>query len=306
MRLPEAERGNNMIKVSICTPTYNNAACVKQLLDSISKQTYQDYEVVMTDDSTNTEIEELVKQYGAMPIRYSHNTIKLGHIYNWNAAISKASGEYIKIMFSDDWFTYEYSLAEYVRLLDEHPDAGFAFSGSMQVSEERSYARVIQKEFITLLKQDYRHIFMGNQVGAPSGTIYRGKILFDEKSNWASDLILYLEILSRNSHFAYSGAPLVSIGLHGEQYTHMFKKRDDRIFNDYYYMYKKYLLKDNSNCKKFFMDVYIMKFGKSLKIARDCGFGTAEYIRVRTGYLWQNKVVDYVRAAQKKLHKNNA
>ncbi|MEG1847574.1 MAG: glycosyltransferase [Lachnospiraceae bacterium] len=293
-----------MAKVSICIPTYNNAAEVKQLLDSIAIQTYRDYEVIITDDSTDNMTEALIQTYPAMPIRYTHNLIKLGHIYNWNAAIAQAKGAYIKIMFSDDWFTGADSLAVYVSLLEEHPEAAFAFSGSMQVSDHSAYARQIPQTFITLLQQDYRHLFLGNQIGAPSGTIYRNHgERFDEHSNWASDLFLYFEILSHNSKFAYSEEPLVSIGLHGEQYTHMFEERDDRIFHDYYALYRKYSLQENPLCKRFFMDEYIMRYGKGWRIARSSGFKIGEYLCIRAAYLWQNKVVDYWNQAKKLIHR---
>ena len=44
-----------------------------------------------------------------------------------------ASGEYIKIMFSDDWFTDSKSLGAFVEMLDDNPDVMLAFCGSRQV-----------------------------------------------------------------------------------------------------------------------------------------------------------------------------
>ena len=110
-------------KVSICIPAYNNAAEVRRLLLSIAEQTMQDVEIILTDDSTNGGIEALVeeirggKSADARPapwtapcmsrLRYVHNEKPLGHIFNWNKALSLAQGEYIKIMFSDDWLRRE-------------------------------------------------------------------------------------------------------------------------------------------------------------------------------------------------------
>ena len=98
------------VKVSICIPTYNNVDEVERLLRSIFVQTYTDFEVHISDDSTNREIEELVKRKYAQ-VDYRHNEKPYGHIFNWNEAIRMSRGEYIKIMFSDDWFTTEDSLA---------------------------------------------------------------------------------------------------------------------------------------------------------------------------------------------------
>lgn len=291
-----------MPKVSICVPVYNNVQEVEKLLSSIGQQTYTDYEVVITDDSSNMEIEELVERLADKKIRYVHNAKNLGHIYNWNEAIKRAEGDYIKIMFSDDWFTYPESLSEFVRMLEEAPEADLAFSNSMQVSDKESYKRVVSKEFLPRLKEDWRHIFLGNEIGAPSDTIYRRNgVIFDEESNWASDVDLYLQLLQKNPRFVSTDRPLVSIGMHEEQYTHSFSKRDERIFQDYLRMYRKYRLWENERCRDFFLREYIVKYRKSRKLAKECHIGTAEYISAKLQYLWRDGVLLYIRAAGRKV-----
>lgn len=220
-------------KVSICIPAYNNAAEVKRLLESIRMQTFRDLEIILTDDSTNEEIAELIKSSGWEDIRYIHNEKPLGHIFNWNKSLSEAQGEYIKIMFSDDWFTAPDSLEKMVSLLDRTPEASLAFCGTMQVMlpeggqaakgepeggsgrpVKKAYARAAEDWYTDRLAEDYRNLFLGNEIGAPSATLYRAcGAMFDEKSNWASDMFLYFEILSRNPRFVCTQEPLISIGI---------------------------------------------------------------------------------------------
>lgn len=291
-----------MPKVSVCVPVYNNASEAERLISSILEQTYSDYEIIITDDSDNDGIEKMMQKFSDVRIRYTHNADKLGHIFNWNAAIEKAEGDYIKIMFSDDWFTYPDSLAEFAEMLENHPEADLAFSNSMQVSDKESYKRKVSEDFIPLLKEDWRNIFLGNEIGAPSGTIYRKNgIKFDEKSNWASDLELYLQLLQNNSHFAWTDRPLVSIGMHEEQYTHTFSEKDERIFNDYLLMYQKHRLWESKKCKDFFLKKYIMKFKKNMKFAENCGIDRKTYIKAKIQYLWEDNVLSYLRAAKRKL-----
>ena len=78
-------------KVSICIPAYNNVNEVKRLLESIFLQRFKNYEIILTDDSTNNEISELIEQMGRQKIRYIHNPKPLGHIFNWNRALSEAT-----------------------------------------------------------------------------------------------------------------------------------------------------------------------------------------------------------------------
>jgi glycosyltransferase involved in cell wall biosynthesis len=281
-----------MAKVSICIPCYNNADEVERLLNSILEQNYTDYEVNISDDSTDTETQILLEKYKGRiaNLKYIHNEKPYGHIFNWNAAINMATGEYIKIMFSDDWFTDKDSLAEFVNLLDTNSKAIFAFSGSRQVSENdmSSYDRYAPKEYIDRLKRDYRYLFQSNQIGAPSAIIYRrdkdGQAsLFDEKSNWASDVFLYFELFGKSQDktnaFVYTEKPLVSIGVHANQYTESFSEQDMRIYNDYKYMYTKYNLNQSRECREYFAGKYIVKYHQGINEAKTLGIESGIVIR---------------------------
>ena len=85
-----------MAKVSICVPTYNNPEDVDRLLQSVMKQTYTDFEVLISDDSTDDRVSGMIGKYtktseNSLDIKYVHNQKPLGHVYNWNAAIKMSS-----------------------------------------------------------------------------------------------------------------------------------------------------------------------------------------------------------------------
>ena len=309
-----------MAKVSICVPAYNNLSCVQRLLNSIAGQNYTDFEIIITDDSTNREIESYIHAIQTETdrtlstgiknkIRYRHNAKQLGHIYNWNEALSLAEGEYIKIMFSDDWFSREDSLGKMVGLLEDNQDASLAFCGTGQVllggdKEELLRERAASEDFIGQLRKDYRYLFLGNEIGAPSATIYRnGHFRFDEKSNWASDMFLYFDILSRNPVFVWTDEALISIGEHEEQYTNMFRERDGRKYEDYRYMYEKYELSANDDCKEYFLREFLLPYGKNSKAAAACGIKTGVYRKERIKYLRDAKIKAYWNAGIGKIRK---
>ena len=309
-----------MTKVSICVPVYNNLSCVQRLMNSIAGQDYTDFEIIITDDSTNPEIEDYIHGIqkeenctlfaGIRPkIRYQHNEKPLGHIFNWNKALSLAEGEYIKIMFSDDWFSQNDSLRKMTGLLENNKDAGIAFCGTGQVlirkdTEELLGERAASQEFIKQLQRDYRYLFLGNEIGAPSATIYRnGDFRFDEKSNWASDMFLYFDILEKNPVFTWTKEPLINIGEHEEQYTYMFKEQDERKYEDYRYMYEKYGLSASNDCKEYFFREFLLPYGKGSKAAAACGIDSGEYRKERIKYLWNAKIKGYWNAAIRKIRK---
>src|SRR5215470_3166789 len=101
----------NAVKISICIPTFQRVNFLKRLLDSISVQSFKDFEVIVTDDSPEDDVRKLSQEYeNKFSLRYFKNVVPLGTPANWNQAIRHARGEWIKLMHDDDWFSSSESL----------------------------------------------------------------------------------------------------------------------------------------------------------------------------------------------------
>lgn len=231
-------------KVSICIPAYNNGESVQRLLDSIVQQSYCDYEVILTDDSPGNEVADVVKEYeNRIPFRYYRNEMQLGPTKNCNQAISFAKGEYIKVMHHDDWFENENSLEIFVDMMQKHPDVSLAFSGTEQVGRDTRYSRCIHPRDVQRLKSDWRNLFLGNWIGAPSATIFKNEgWLFDENLKWCVDYELYMRILEQNPQFEYTELPIICIGESETQVTQSCMRDEDLRYNEHKYVYKKFNL----------------------------------------------------------------
>ncbi len=269
-----------MSKVSICIPAYNNGPGVKRLLESIKKQTYKDYEVILTDDSTTGDVRKAVDESGVV-VNYTKNETRDGSTANWNKAIDKASGDYIKIMHHDDWFTDSDSLAKMVRLLDENPEAILAFSGTMQVGAENSYSRHIKREDAELIKKDWRNLFLGNTIGAPSAVIHRcTNKRYDEGLRWLVDMDFYMELLKDGAQIAYSEEPLVSIGESDEQITQgCIENKALNVF-EYGYEYSKFNLKIWEKYRDYYKNILI-KYDAPITAIKDSGISSFEYRKLK-------------------------
>lgn len=209
-----------MCTVSICIPAYQSVEKIQKLLDSIECQTYKDYEIVITDDSTNDDVKNYIKLLDNPKIKYFKNPKQLGASENCNEAIRYANGKYIKMMHHDDWFSTEDSLGIFVELIEKTPNTSLAFSGSYQVSSEGKRSRGIADDKAKALKKNYRILYDGNWVGAPSATIFKNTgDMFDSNIKWLVDTELYMRILENGCEFAYTTDPLVSIGVGDEQLT---------------------------------------------------------------------------------------
>src|SRR5436853_6661036 len=91
--------------ISICIPAFKRTDFLKKLLASIRMQDFLDFEVIVTDDSPGKDVEDLCSAYSDVPIAYYKNLQRLGTPENWNEAIRKANGKWIKLMHDDDWFS---------------------------------------------------------------------------------------------------------------------------------------------------------------------------------------------------------
>lgn len=250
-------------KASICIPVYNNPDGLKKLLESIKSQTYKDYEVIVSDDSDTITgsngcsqadlCQEITNSYlGFMNIRYIRHKSTGRPGDNWNSSIASASGEYIKMMFHDDWFTDSSSLGRYVKLLDDSK-AQCAFSGSMQVSDDWRYARHIKANDLELIRQDIRNLYIGNVIGAPSATIFRNKgVRFDNRLRWLIDMDYYLaSMIDVKDTFVSTDDPLVSIGISDSQLTNYCIKHPGIVRREYMHVGRKYGLFGNSVYRKY-------------------------------------------------------
>lgn len=94
----------NQPLVSICIPTCNGAKYLNEALRSIEKQTYKNFEVVISDDDSNDNTVKIIEEFTnkvLFPVRiYFHSPSTIGA--NWNNCIRKAKSEFIKFLFQDD------------------------------------------------------------------------------------------------------------------------------------------------------------------------------------------------------------
>lgn len=270
-----------MARVSIGIPAYNNEAGVDRLLESIRQQKYRDYEVVITDDSDDDRIGKRVKGYEG--VRYYKNAAKLGATGNWNEAMRRCNGEYMKMMHHDDWFASQDSLGEFVRLMDGNPKADMVFCGTRQVGEGKSYERFASPEDVELIRQDYRNLYLGNTIGAPSAVMHRrGAGEYDETLTWLVDMDFYMGILRQNPYFAYTEKALVCIGVSDNQLTESCIRDQEINVLEYGYIYKKYDLgKEKQYREK--LTRMLTDYGAGYGKAAELGITKTEYAVRKAG-----------------------
>ena len=92
--------------VSICIPTYKLPDLPKAAIDSCLAQTFQDFEIVISDDSADARTEEMIQSlFSDRTIRYVRNDPGLGQAKNVNQLFGLAQGEFLMLLPDDDFLT---------------------------------------------------------------------------------------------------------------------------------------------------------------------------------------------------------
>ncbi len=124
--------------ISICIAAYNRPGFLRQAVHSVLAQHDSGCEVVITDDSSDAGVEQLIQQeWSWLPtIRYFRNAQRLGYPNNFNRAIRESGGEWI-VTLADDDYLLPGALAA-VRAATEIPGgAGMIFPGQPQATDQR-------------------------------------------------------------------------------------------------------------------------------------------------------------------------
>lgn len=91
------------MKVSVIVPVYNTEKYLKNCIDSLLKQNFEDYEIIVINDLSPGNAEKIIKSYNDKKIVYIKNKTNKGIGYNRNLGIKKAKGEYVCFIDSDDY-----------------------------------------------------------------------------------------------------------------------------------------------------------------------------------------------------------
>jgi glycosyltransferase involved in cell wall biosynthesis len=112
--------------ISVVIPAYNAERTILETLESVQKQTFSDFEVIVIDDGSTDRTSELVKSVGDERIKvFSYPNG--GMCTARNRGISHVAGEFIAPLDSDDLWTPD-KLELQLAALQKHPDAGVAYS----------------------------------------------------------------------------------------------------------------------------------------------------------------------------------
>ena len=142
--------------VSVIMATYNHASFVQQAIESVLAQESVDFEFLIADDGSADNTRDVVAAITDSRIKFFPNTVNRGACVVTNELIERASGEFIALINSDDFWIASDKLAYQVQILRDQPSVGACFGRAQFVDK---YGNGIDKKLLpfgTVFDQENR------------------------------------------------------------------------------------------------------------------------------------------------------
>ena len=213
-------------RVSVCIPAYNHGPYLAQAIASAQGQTFEDIEIIVSDNRSTDGSRELVAPLAARDarIRYSLAPEHVPMHQNFNRCLELARAPYIKYLCADDTLEPR-CVARMLQRLEEHPGmilVGCArrfFGASASAGRVRRYARAdLELDGKEAIRRCY---FRGNLIGEPSAVMFRAADAdsgFSPRLSQLVDLEMWFRLLEKG-RFSFIAEPLCAIRQHPAQAT---------------------------------------------------------------------------------------
>ena len=207
--------------VSVCIPCYKGAVHLGAAIESVLSQTYTNFELIIIDDNSPDNTDEIVEGFSDPRIRYLKNQHNLGPEGNWNRCLSEARGIYFKLLPQDDLIAPT-CLERQVTVLENDSEQQLALvfcartilDARNRVVMTRGYRKkrdgVIPAA--TLISQCIRR--GTNVIGEPGSVLFRRKSIehagqFDASIPYVLDVDYWVRLLRLGNAY-YLAEPLAS------------------------------------------------------------------------------------------------
>lgn len=148
--------------VSVIVPNYCHAPYLKERIETILDQTFQNFELILLDDCSTDNSRDILLSYKNHP-KVSHvvlNEQNSGNTFlQWEKGVSLAKGKYIWIAESDD-YADESFLESMMAVYYMHPDCVLVRSGSYQTNEK---GRILFRDWDYWQEDEEAHYFSGKR-----------------------------------------------------------------------------------------------------------------------------------------------
>ena len=250
----------NLHKVSILIPTYNREKIILETLNCAVNQTYKNTEVIVVDNKSTDNSYEIIKEFAREHpnVKVYQNNENIGPVKNWRRCLDYATGEYAKILWSDDLIAPGF-IEKTLPYLIDHEDVGFVFTGTEIFNDDtgqRNKAYFIGETGIYDTSKYIESSLLGRPLPvpvSPGNALFRKKdleknMLLDVPNKIGSDFamhaigndaLIYLLTAKDYPRFAFVYETLSFFRIHNDSIT---IASDKNQVGSFYYIAKAYFV----------------------------------------------------------------
>ncbi len=232
--------------VSICIPTYNGGKFIRETLESIKALTYDNIEVIVTDDCSADDTLDICREYDFVKIFV--NEERQGLVGNWNMAVSKSSGYYIKLIGQDDLLAPA-SITRQVEALEKNPSASISIGDAKVINQdsETIMTRSLYKKDCLISGKSFalKSLWSRNIFCEPANALYT-RSAAEKAGPYSKDFVYvpdwdYGIELCLQGDLCYIAEPVMSFRISGNSETsNLYRKKSKIMLQDTEKMFNKY------------------------------------------------------------------
>ena len=224
-----------MPKIDIVIPTYNRSNYLKSAIDSVLKQTCQEFDLYILDNCSNDNTREVVESFSSTKVKYIMNEVNLGMIGNWNRALEIGGNNFLNILHDDDMLEPDF-VRKVLDFYDKNSEVIFLHTAAYIVDGSNIILKKHIKNYTPITNSDQffsNYIKFGVSIICPSAVFQRSKIpenlKFEEKYPFTADVVHFLKCSSYGS-VGNINEPLIKYRTHDNSITKsVFSNFDTKI-----------------------------------------------------------------------------
>lgn len=197
--------------ISICVPAYNAVAYLPEALQSIRRQTFHEWELIVVEDGSDDDTRVLVEEFakgGVQPVRYIRHEQNRGLTATRNTAVRMAQGDWIALLDADDIWEADH-LRECISLA-ESLDIDIIHGASVLFDSATNQELAVRAPSLQDIQNLPDSLYCGEYLIQPSSVIIKRSLCqmvegFNEAYQHAEDREMWIRCLRRGAKLGYTG-----------------------------------------------------------------------------------------------------
>jgi glycosyltransferase involved in cell wall biosynthesis len=225
-------------RVSFILPCYNHGHFLAECVNSILKQSFGDFEVLIMDDCSPDDTPAIARSFGDPRVIHVRNEQNLGHLANYNKGIGLAKGTYIWLINVDDFLQSPQVLEKFVAVMEKVPTAAYVFCRAFSVRggvEVAPHAIHGTTDRVYSSDEFLEHIVVRNTISTPAVMVRRSS--YDRVGRFEPDLPYSGDWFQWCRHafhgeVAYLAEPMVCYRVHDTGMSQWYRQNPHKLIRD--------------------------------------------------------------------------